>query len=302
VIAAYAHQSEVVRSHPVPSPPSAGERARERGAFFRAVATLLSCSLFCDITFAEEEPTKPADLAEARLEVMRARAQSIVFVSGEPGFPTRLEPAPLFRYDDETRGYVDGTVWRLGKEGRPLALITTELHPRYLGEKPRVVYDFLSLTERSFNARSADVPGWSPSGSAVEFHRLPNAPAPSTVAATRLSQLKQQARRFSATQEVSELDTTFVHLRLLPREINHYVPDERPRSDGAMFLLVNGRNPALVLLIETDGQDWRYGIGRLSTPSNLSVRLDDVVVWAQPKAALGWAKPYTASNSAATFP
>jgi len=41
---------------------------------------------------------------------------------------------------------------------------------------------------------------------------------------------------------VTELDTTFVHLRLLPREIDRYVPDAKPHSDGAVFLLVNGRS------------------------------------------------------------
>ncbi len=245
-----------------------------------------------------------SNLAERRLNVMKTRVQSISFSSLEAEFPKQLQPAPLFRYEDQPRGYVDGTVWRLGEQGRPLALITAELHPRYLNEGPRIVYDFLSLTERSFTAKSSDVPGWKPRGSAVTMQWLPNAPDPAKSAVARLGQLKLLARRFSATQEVMELETSFVHLRLLPREVNRYAPTLNAESDGAIFLFVNGRNPGIVLLIESDGQEWTYGVGRLSAPSTLTMRLDDTVVWKEPRAigSLSWSNPYTASNSPATFP
>jgi hypothetical protein len=257
----------------------------------------------CGVAAADDEPADKTNLAAARLDVMRARAESIVFTSPVPGFPVRLNAAPVFRYDDETRGYVDGTVWRLGDSGRPLAIITTELHPNYLGGGPRVVYDFLCLTDRRFTAKSKDVPGWSPPRSAVAMQPLDGAPVPAATATARLAQLKQQARRFTGTQEVQERETQHVHLRLLPREIDRYAPGSAERADGAIFLLVNGRNPALVLLVETDGEKWQWGVGRLTLPSNLELRLDDRVVWAQPRnPPYGWASPYCASNSPAEFP
>jgi len=252
--------------------------------------------------------TDPGDdknnVARRRLEVMTSRIDSIVISSTDPAIPNRMQPKPLFRYDDETRGYVDGTVWRLGESGRPLAIITAELHPNYLGGGPSVVYDLLSLTERRFTARSADIPGWSPRGAAVVLNALPRAPEVSAVAAKRLTQLKEQARRFSGTQEVQETDKTFVHLRLLPREIERYAPGPERHSDGAIFLFANGRNPALLLVIETDGKDWQYGIGRLSMPSTLEMKLDDTVVWSEPRipSSPGWSEPYNASNSPARFP
>ena len=244
------------------------------------------------------------DVARRRLDIMTSRIESIVISSTDPDVPHRMRSAPLFRYDDETRGYVDGTVWRLGEKGRPLAIITAELHPRYLNGGPKVVYDFLSLTERPFTAKSDDVPGWSPRESAVVLKPLPAAPVPSPSAAKRLTQLKEQSRRFSGTQEVLELEKTFVHLRLLPREIDRYSPVSNERADGALFLFANGRNPALLLIVETDGKDWQYGVGRLSMPSTLEMRLDDTVVWSQPliPSSPGWSEPYTASNSAAEFP
>ncbi|MCI0357334.1 MAG: hypothetical protein L0211_02475 [Planctomycetaceae bacterium] len=252
---------------------------------------------------ANEVQADKADLAGKRLEVMSSRIKSLVVSSTDAEFPTRMQPAPLFRYDDETRGYVDGTIWRLGEKGRPLAIVTAELHPRYLGGGSRIVYDFLSLTERSFTARSPDVAGWTPGGSAVALCPLKDAPSPATKAAARLIQLKQQARRFSGTQVVRELDETSVQLRLLPREIDRYSPAAHELADGAVFLLVNGRNPALLLIIETDGKSWQYCVGRLSAPSKLEVRLDGDLVWSQPRlTSFEWAQPYTASNTAAEFP
>ena len=251
-----------------------------------------------------DDSNEKATVARQRLEIMTARIESIVVSSTDLEVPKQMQPAPLFRYDDETRGYVDGTVWRLGETGRPLAIITAELHPNYLGSGPRIVYDFLSLTDRPFTARSADIPGWSPRAPAVVLKELPNAPEASAVVAKRLTQLKEQARRFSGTQEVQEIDKTFVHLRLLPREIERYSPGQQKLSDGAIFLFANGRNPALLLVIETDGKDWKYGIGRLSMPSTLEMRLDDTVVWSEPRipSSPGWSEPYNASNSLAKFP
>jgi hypothetical protein len=137
----------------------------------------------------------------------------------------------------------------------------------------------------------------------VAVQPLSDAPPPAGEPLKRLTQLKQQARRFSGTQDVRELDETSVKLRLLPKEIDRYSPGGHEFADGAIFLLVNGRNPALLLLVETDGKAWRYGVGRLSAPSILELRLDDVVVWSQGRAdTLTWSQPYTASNSAATFP
>jgi hypothetical protein len=271
---------------------------------FGLIAVALVC--IAPVVAADESDETPAqrDIAKQRLEVMTSRIEDIVISSRDPGIPKQMQMSPLFRYDDETRGYVDGTVWRLGEKGRPLAIITAELHPHYLNGGPRVVYDLLSLTDRPFTARSTDIPGWSPGRSAVTMLPLPKAPVPSPVAARRLTQLKEQARRFSGTQEVDEVERTFVHLRLMPREIDRYVPGSHELADGAIFLFANGRNPALLVLIESDGKEWQYGIGRLSMPSTLEMKLDGAVVWSQPRipSSPGWSEPYNASNSPAEFP
>ncbi len=253
--------------------------------------------------FAADDKPEPPSVAVQRMEVMKSRIERIRVSSAAADIPERMRLVPLFRYDDETRGYVDGTVWRLGETGRPLALVTAELHPRYLNGGPVVVYDLLSLTNKRFTLRSEDLPGWAPNGSAIAMEPLPDAPVPATNPSTRLAQLKEQARRFTGTQEVTELDKQFVHLRLLPREIDRYTPTDAPNADGAIFLLVNGRNPALVLVIETDGKAWQWGVGRLTLPSDLELLLDDHSVWKQPRnPSYGWTSPYCATNRPAVFP
>lgn len=244
-----------------------------------------------------------ASIADRRLDLMRARAQSITFRATAPEFPRKLEPEPLFRYDDPTRGYVDGTVWRLGATGRPLGIITAELHPRYLGQ-PCIVYDLLSFSPHPFMATSSDFK-WSPSGSALAVQPL-NGPEPAASETGRLFQMKKLAMRFSGTQDV---EGELVQLRLLPKPIDRYVPASAGASAGAtadatatMFLLVNGRNPALLLILECDGTDWLYGVARLSHPSDLTLMLDGDVVWERPHATLGSSLPYNATNAPAVIP
>ncbi len=269
----------------------------------RLYGLILPC-LFClqsaGLQGDDAAPDPEARLAEARMELMRTRAHAIQVSSAEPGFPPRLEPEPLFRYDDHTRGYIDGTVWRLGKTGRPLAIITTELHPKYAGVGPRVVYDYLSLSDVPFSASSEDS-HWSPTASAVKMQEFPEAPVPAASETVRRAQLKALAGRIEATQEV---EGQKVQLRLLPQPIDRYRPEGGgPRADGGVFLFCNGRNPAIMLYLESDGERWSYGMGRLSLPSVLIAQLDGKQVWrVESNAPYSWSSPYCASNSAAIIP
>jgi len=300
-------------------------RATRRFLFGLCGLTLaLSCgpTLVCGEDGAEKVEKTDAGLAEKRLEVMRDYARGLRTSAAVANWPEQVEPTPIFRYDDQTRGYVDGTVWRLGAKGRPLAIITAELHPNYLGSGSCVIYDFLSLSPQPFQVkRRLQVRGpfqaedsgilWRPPASAVEMQQLPSGPAPAATPAGRLSQMKTLSQRFSATQDLEETDRTLVHLRRLPREIERYVPGQETgqetaeNADGGIFLFVNGRNPALVLLIETDGTAWQYGAGRLSAPCTLRLKLDDAEVWSVPPILPGEFvsnAPYTATNVSAKFP
>ncbi len=244
-----------------------------------------------------------SDVSEARMDLMAERVMQIRFFSDDNTLPKTIEAKPLFRYDDVPRGYVDGTVWRWGKKGRPQAIITAELHPKYGGTSPRVVYDFLSLSKKPFSAKSPDV-SWTPSTSAVEMKRLDVAPQPADTPSKRLFQMKQIMKRMTASQIVSREDPEErkLNLRLLARPIDRYRDETNPGSDGAVFLFVAGTMPGVIVFLETDGEAWRYGVGRLSAPSTLVLAIDDAEVWKVPPDFGSWSDPYTASNSPAVIP
>lgn len=233
-----------------------------------------------------------------RLETMQGHVAKIRFRSKSPDFPERLSEQPLFRYDDLTRGYVDGTVWRLGTSGRPKAIVTAELHPLYAGE-PRIICDYLSLTDIPFVADVYEATKWTPAGSAVEMRELPDCPALATTRSQRVVQFKKMAERFTA-QQIVEGQT--LELRLLPRAIDRYSPSGAEDSDGAIFLFVSGRNPGIVLLIEATPAGWEYGLGRLSGPSTLNVYLEGEPVWQVKPSSYEWNMPYTASNYPIVIP
>ena len=263
----------------------------------------------CVLTSVPQSLAQVADkpgLSDRRLKLMRDRALAIEFVG--KSIPKTVEPKALFRYDDPARGYQDGTVWRLGKSGRPLAIVTTELHPRYGYQgtgrsNPRVVYDLLSLTPRPFRANSNDI-RWRPGKSAVEWQRIEQAPKPADSPTIRLRQFKQLARRFKAVQRVDETgtDDQRLVLRLLPKNIDRYKPGTSERSDAAVFLFVAGRMPGVILFVETDGTEWQFAVGRLSGPSILSLSLDGEEVWLVPSNNGSSGDPYFATNGSAVLP
>lgn len=244
-----------------------------------------------------DEPCSKS-IEQERLETMREHALKMEFRANELQFPKSLIDQPLFRYDDQARGYVDGAVWRLGAVGRPKAIVTTELHPKYYNE-PRIVCDYLSLTDTRFIARVADNTTWTPSSSAVEMKPLSGGPKLAEAKPQRLFQLKKMSERFEGHQFVEGVE---LELRLLPRPIDRYQPSDRDDSDAAIFVFVSGRNPGVLLVIEAKEDEWQYGVGRLSGPSALTLALDGKVVWEVKPAEYAWNASYTAANFPIVIP
>lgn len=261
------------------------------------------CCMIATASCVAQEPSKESEaLSQQRMDLMRRRALAFRLSTDKNSRPVQLESEPLFRYDDIPRGYVDGAVWRWGKTGRPLAIITTELHPTYLGSSQRVVYDFLSLSEVPFSAVSDDV-SWRPTESAVKMQPLETGAPPAQTSAQRRFQMKRILQGFSAAQVVTEEmpEESRLKLRLLPTPIETYQPDGEG-TDGAVFLFVAGRMPGVIVFLETRGKKWEFGIGRLSAPSTLTVSVGDKEVYRVPPSTGGYSSPYLATNSPAKIP
>lgn len=262
---------------------------------------LFLATLFCGIHgLGIADETRDRTIEQRRLETMREHAQQMDFRSKDPQFPRALGDQVLFRYDDPARGYVDGAVWRLGVSGRPRAIITTELHPRYFG-RSCIVCDYLSTSDEPFVARVAPNVNWTPGGSAVKIMPLDDAPKLAGTKPQRLLQLKRMAERFAAHQNVEGED---LELRLLPSPIDRYQPTNRDGDDAAIFVFVSGRMPGILLLIEATENGWQYGAGPLSAQSTLTLKLNEAVVWqVEPiNNHLSWQAPYTAANFPSKIP
>lgn len=269
--------------------------SRFAGSLFFA-AFVAATNLPATATLADdvEEPRRAKQLAADRLETMRAWVLAADVKSAEPGFPAKFVEKPLLRYSDAGSGYVSAAVWKLGETGRPKAILICELR---LYDRPNIAYELISLTETPFSSKSTDM-NWSPKGTQYEFKPITGAPKPAKLPQHRLKQMRDLAARFSGNEVVAGNRSV---LRLLPQPIDRYQPggDE---TDGAIFVLAWGTNPELMLLIETDGNEWKYATGRTSGAESLELKLDDEQVWQGPPVNPGITSPYTCSIAPITIP
>jgi len=225
-------------------------------------------------------PAQDEAQAKQRLEIMQAAVGSLELESSgsKPKAALTFSDKPLLRYSDPTRGGInetanvllDGGVWRLGTEGRPIALVTVELYQ--VPEAARVLaFEFLSLSETKYSLKhKSEKIHWEPSGSALTLVELPNAPRPASTAAARLAQMRQLSRRFAAKER---LNNESIECRLMTQPIDRYKSEAEKIVDGAIFAFANGTNPEVGVVLESDGDRWRYGTLRL-TAAELSVTLD----------------------------
>lgn len=184
---------------------------------------------------------------------------------------------PLLRYSDPTRGLteenvlLDATVWRLGRRGRPLGLVTLEIY-RSTAEQGILAYEFASLSETRFTLEHKTKPiAWDASGSALTVRPLEGGQPPAKSAPGRLAQMRRLARRFTVHETVND---TVIECRLLSQPIDRYESAADEIDDGALFAFANGTNPEVGLTLEAGKAGWTYGLVRLSAAAS-TVKLDD---------------------------
>jgi hypothetical protein len=219
--------------------------------------------------------------AKPRLEMMQAAVVNLEPESSDFKSKVALKVAsqPLLRYSDPTRGeekitavnvLLDAGVWRLGTEGRPTALVTVEIYESPDGSRV-LAYEFLSLTETKFSLKhNLKKIRWDPGRSGLTLKELPDAPKPAAMAAARLTQMRQLARRFATKERVKKES---IDCRLMAQPIDRYKSEPEKIVDGAIFAFANGTNPEIGVVVESDGERWRYGVLRL-TAAEVSVTLD----------------------------
>jgi hypothetical protein len=224
-----------------------------------------------------------------RLEAMRIRAASLAvhIGSAEDAEPTTAEfvANPLLHYSDlagtvQAGNTADGTIWVWGKVGRPMVLAGIFFDsPRSGVEKWSC--ELLSLADGPVAV--AGKPGWEwkPAKSDIEWNLLPDAPAAAETPALRARQMKEIARRFTASETFSPTRTD--QLRLMDRPLYRYADSDRGLIDGTLYSFAAGTNPEVLLLLEcrADAEKnaaWNCGLARM-TAAECEARLDDKLFW-----------------------
>ena len=226
---------------------------------------------------------------EARLSAMRAQVETVVVrrQMDDDWTAVELSPEPLFRYADVPRGILDASLWCWGAKGRPVALTKLEMVKASANVAAQWQYCAASLAERPVWIAWPTRPRFVSSKAGLELHTILESPQPGDKPATRLRQMKDLVKRFSATIFIDGKEALKQEMRQLASPIHRYADDATGLVDGAIFgFSTNGTNPDVLLLIEARSAkeappQWQYGIVGM-TYAEAHVRLDRTEVFEVP--------------------
>ena len=161
----------------------------------------------------------------ARLAEMKQIAGSFqaVVIDGGTRAPAAMAGDPLYRWNDPTREFSDGTLWFWKSSNRPIGVVAIELYPQNKAFGIVWALEFTSLSTdpieveggEHFDMRYVDLHPpradgrlrWAPVKGGIALRDVPDAPAPANTEAERLRQKRDIVKRFSA-REVSRRMST----------------------------------------------------------------------------------------------
>jgi hypothetical protein len=197
----------------------------------------------------------------------------------------RLNPNPVFRYDDQPRRFIDATMWVWTDEGRPVAFQKVEAKYRAGNGVPEWGYCFGSVSPELLSAEWPGGRKFRSTEPGIVLRRLSSAPEVAESGPLQRRQLRDLARRFSCRIVTDPNNNVTQETRLLTRPLLEYA-DAKTDLPGAVFAFAaNGVNPDVLILLEAreDGSDlhWNFAPARM-TSSGVTLRFDESVVWDVP--------------------
>ena len=188
-----------------------------------------------------------------------------------------LRDEPLLRWSNPLVGEIYGGVFLWTHDGRPEVIAAIF---KWYSPLTHMTHEFHSLSPHEITAGKGDEVVWETSEPGLKLAAVPDAPVPGKTPAQRLSQMRRIAQRFAARKTDREGVTR--ELRLLTQPVYRYESTGANSGDGALFAFVEGTDPELFLLIESQGSGsearWSYGIARMNFEP-LVVSLDEDEVW-----------------------
>ncbi len=224
------------------------------------------------------EKAKTEKLAARRLEFIKSSAKEYEFLLG-PDFKHKLvmEPNPLLRFTNPVSGLQDGgfIIWN-SELGRPM--VGAQI---FLTGEDLWIHEFQSLAPVPFRMSRAGKTVWEPLKPGVKVTAVPNAPTPASSAVQRLVQMRDIAKRFSASDEFEGRPKSD-ELRLLTKPLIRYGAENTEVLDGALFVHAHGTDPELMIVVEAmkSANDWRWNYSLAPmTGYALKASLDDKPIW-----------------------
>ena len=224
------------------------------------------------VSVADEPSTAETSNKTRRLDQMleRAKRASIRIIgpdldSDSKDQPQSVEllPQPLFRYDDQPRGFRDGTLWIWTDKGRPVAIEKVE-DWRDATRSPTWITCLTSVSPRMIRATWEGGYDWNSKKPGIEFRSLKDGPQPEANEAGRLRQFKELLRHFSVSMQLYTGDRQ--ELRLLPRQLHRYqIPSEHV-TDSVIFGWTAGRIPMRYCSLNCTQLPGRHRNGSIRSP------------------------------------
>ncbi len=122
---------------------------------------------------------------------------------------------------------------------------------------------------------------WKSSRAGVEFKPVPVAPDPASSAAARLRQMRAISNDFIA-EKTDRDDNSKQRMRLLTQPVFRYASKAANVTDGALFAFVEGTDPEVLLLLESQETDsgpvWHFALARMNS-TEFHVSYKDKEVW-----------------------
>jgi hypothetical protein len=226
---------------------------------------------------------------EARLRTMHEQVKSVSVESkSDAGWEAAdLHDEPLFRYADVPRAILDASLWCWGAKGRPVALTKLEMVGPHDNFGAEWQYCMASLAEQPIHVMWSDGPPFTAAKAGVAWLPISDAPEIHDKPPARLRQMKELAKRFSATILIDGKESLKQEMRQLTSPIHRYADAERGLTDGTIFgFSTNGTNPDVLLIIEAASKknltpQWRFAVVGM-TWSEYRVRLDEAEVYRMP--------------------
>jgi hypothetical protein len=236
-----------------------------------------------------QEPADPAappvsetpvnkEQIEAAHKLTTAEAAKYAFtLQDEPRSSARLLAEPVLRWSNPAVGEVHGNVFLWTVDERP-AVVGSLF--KWFTPHTHMSHEFHSLAEVPLAGRYDGRDKWTTTAPGLAFAPLPAAPQPAASAAQRLLAMKRLAKDFAATK--TERDGNKQELRLLTQPIYRYAAPQHQMLDGALFVLVQGTDPEVFLLLEARGERgkeaWHFAATRMNGVG-FTLRYQDKEIW-----------------------